>query len=56
MNIASHSALGGFKPAIIDELENQIGKERGIPVQNSSSDLEVFSKSKCFLHMNGFLI
>lgn len=51
MSVVSQSAAGGFKPAIIDELENQINKERWIPVQlKPLSDLEDFSKSKfpCF--------
>ncbi|MCP9258029.1 hypothetical protein DINM_001193 [Dirofilaria immitis] len=45
MGVGTQSAHGGFRPAIIHELENQINKERGIPVPfKSSSDLEDFNR------------
>uniref|UniRef100_A0A158Q763 UBR-type domain-containing protein n=1 Tax=Elaeophora elaphi TaxID=1147741 RepID=A0A158Q763_9BILA len=45
IGVVNQGTTGGFKPAIIDELENQINKERGIPAQfRLSSDLEDFSR------------
>lgn len=55
MGVGSQGATGRFKPAIIDELENQINKEKNIIVQfKFSSDLEDFNRSKfpCFFEFS----
>lgn len=55
MGVVIQGVAGGFKPAIIHELENQINKERSIPIQlKSLSDLEDFSRSKflCFFQFS----
>ncbi|KAM3720367.1 Auxin transport protein BIG [Dirofilaria immitis] len=50
MGVGTQSAHGGFRPAIIHELENQINKERGIPVPfKSSSDLEDFNRKMAWI-------
>ncbi|EFO26755.2 hypothetical protein LOAG_01731 [Loa loa] len=50
MGFLSQGTIGGFKPTVIDELENQINKERGIPVQlKLSSDLEDFNKKMAWI-------
>ncbi|KAL3998511.1 E3 ubiquitin-protein ligase UBR4 family protein [Acanthocheilonema viteae] len=50
MGIISQGASGGLKPVIIDELANQINKERGILVQfKFSSDLEDFSRKMAWI-------
>ncbi|KAK6106256.1 E3 ubiquitin-protein ligase UBR4 family protein [Brugia pahangi] len=49
MGVVIQDAIG-FKPAIIDELENQINKEKGIPVQlNPSSNLENFNRKMAWI-------
>ncbi|EJW86248.1 zinc finger protein [Wuchereria bancrofti] len=49
MGVVSQGAIG-FKPAIIDELENQINKEKGIPVQlKPSSNLENFNRKMAWI-------
>ncbi|CAG9534491.1 unnamed protein product [Cercopithifilaria johnstoni] len=50
MTVVSQGTTGGFKPAVIDELENQINKERGILIQfKFSSDLENFSRKVAWI-------
>uniref|UniRef100_A0A915PMF8 UBR-type domain-containing protein n=1 Tax=Setaria digitata TaxID=48799 RepID=A0A915PMF8_9BILA len=50
MGVIGQGAFGGFKPAIIRELENQINRDKGIPVQlKPSSDLQDFSRKMAWV-------
>ncbi|VDO47605.1 unnamed protein product, partial [Onchocerca flexuosa] len=50
MGVVIQSAVNGFKPAIVYELENQINKEKGIPVQlKPLSDFEDFNRKMAWI-------